>query len=82
MGPESGTIFLVKKTDKLPGLPEQACMSNNGGIITSGGGFSYFFSQPSYQSAAVTTYLQVQTIYVLFNLLDCPQLATKEPLQS
>jgi len=39
------------------GLPEQACMSNNGGIITSGGGFSIYFPQPSYQSTAVATYL-------------------------
>jgi tripeptidyl-peptidase-1 len=44
MGPESNQ-------------PEVACTSNNGGLITTGGGFSNIFSQPSYQSSAVAQFL-------------------------
>ena len=42
-GPESGDT-------------EIACQSNEGGVITTGGGFSTIFSQPSYQSSAVSGY--------------------------
>jgi len=42
-GPESGET-------------EIACQSNEGGVITTGGGFSTIFSQPSYQSSAVSGY--------------------------
>lgn len=41
-----------------PPRSEMVCMSNAGSIITSGGGFSTVFSQPSWQSSAVQTYLQ------------------------
>lgn len=44
MGPESGN-------------PEVVCQSDAGSIITSGGGFSRHFDQPSYQAQAVKTYL-------------------------
>eukprot|EP01126_Amoeba_proteus_P054977 TRINITY_DN6791_c0_g1_i9.p1 TRINITY_DN6791_c0_g1~~TRINITY_DN6791_c0_g1_i9.p1 ORF type:complete len:567 (+),score=95.77 TRINITY_DN6791_c0_g1_i9:777-2477(+) len=44
MGPESGK-------------PETACTSNNGSIITSGGGFSNIFGRPSWQRHAVSHYL-------------------------
>jgi len=37
--------------------PEVVCQSNAGSIITSGGGFSVHFTQPSYQTVAVNTYL-------------------------
>jgi tripeptidyl-peptidase I len=37
--------------------PEVVCQSNAGSIITSGGGFSAHFTQPSYQTQAVATYL-------------------------
>jgi len=40
------------------GQPEIACASNTGGLITTGGGFSIYFPRPSYQSPAVTNYLQ------------------------
>lgn len=33
-------------------------MSNTGGLITTGGGFSDFFDRPSYQSTVVANYLQ------------------------
>lgn len=36
---------------------EIACTSSTGGGITTGGGFSNVFNQPSYQSAAVSNYL-------------------------
>lgn len=39
------------------GTPEIVCASDTGGVITSGGGFSTYFSQPSYQSSAVSSYL-------------------------
>jgi tripeptidyl-peptidase-1 len=39
------------------GSSESACMASNGGVITSGGGFSNLNQQPSYQSSAVTAYL-------------------------
>jgi tripeptidyl-peptidase-1 len=39
------------------GQPEIMCASNTGGVITSGGGFSTVFSQPSYQSKQVSNYL-------------------------
>jgi tripeptidyl-peptidase-1 len=39
------------------GQPEVACTSNNGGLITTGGGFSVFFPRPSYQDAAIKQYL-------------------------
>jgi tripeptidyl-peptidase-1 len=42
-GPESGSTEVV-------------CSSATGGVITSGGGFSSIFSQPSYQSAHVSAY--------------------------
>jgi len=38
------------------GQPEIACTSNTGGIVTTGGGFSYYFKRPSYQGSAVATY--------------------------
>jgi len=44
MGPETGSAEVV-------------CQSNAGSIITSGGGFSAHFTQPSYQTQAVATYL-------------------------
>jgi len=40
-----------------PPRDEEVCMSNKGSIITSGGGFSNHFSQPSWQAAAIKTYL-------------------------
>ena len=39
------------------GGPEVVCQSNLGGTITSGGGFSTYFPQPSWQASAVTSYL-------------------------
>jgi len=36
--------------------PEVACTSTNGGIITTGGGFSTKFSAPSYQTEAIKGY--------------------------
>jgi tripeptidyl-peptidase-1 len=44
MGPESGGAEVV-------------CQSDAGSIITSGGGFSAHFTQPSYQTQQVNTYL-------------------------
>jgi len=38
------------------GQKEIACSSNTGGVVTTGGGFSYFFSRPDYQKAAVARY--------------------------
>jgi len=38
------------------GGPEIVCSSGTGGLITSGGGFSTFYSQASYQSDVVTDY--------------------------
>eukprot|EP00600_Ochromonadales_sp_CCMP1393_P002009 CAMPEP_0174989614 /NCGR_PEP_ID=MMETSP0004_2-20121128/20831_1 /TAXON_ID=420556 /ORGANISM="Ochromonas sp., Strain CCMP1393" /LENGTH=658 /DNA_ID=CAMNT_0016243065 /DNA_START=318 /DNA_END=2294 /DNA_ORIENTATION=+ len=43
MGPEKGN-------------PEITCQSQEGGVITSGGGFSGFFAQPSWQSDLVSAY--------------------------
>lgn len=43
MGPESGTA-------------EISCTSDQGGVITTGGGFSTIFTAPSYQTAAVSSY--------------------------
>jgi tripeptidyl-peptidase-1 len=40
-----------------PPRDEEVCMSNKGSIITSGGGFSDHFDQPTWQTAAVQTYL-------------------------
>jgi len=39
------------------GAPEVVCSSGLGGLITSGGGFSTVFTQPSYQSTSVNDYL-------------------------
>jgi tripeptidyl-peptidase-1 len=38
------------------GDPEIACQSQLGGIITTGGGFSTYFSAPSWQQSAISTY--------------------------
>jgi len=38
------------------GLPETACQSDTGGVITTGGGFSTIFSAPSWQTSAIATY--------------------------
>jgi tripeptidyl-peptidase-1 len=46
-GPESGD-------------PEVACDSYKGGIITSGGGFSYLTNRPSWQTKAVGSYLSLE----------------------
>jgi len=43
-GPEAGTT-------------EVACSSKTGGLITTGGGFSGFYTQPSYQTSAVSAYM-------------------------
>jgi tripeptidyl-peptidase-1 len=40
------------------GQPEIMCSSTTGGIITSGGGFSTVFTQPSYQATQVNNYLK------------------------
>jgi len=40
------------------GQPEIACSSATGGQITTGGGFSFFYPMPDYQSGAVSNYLQ------------------------
>ncbi len=45
-GPES------KKT-------EVACASNAGGGITTGGGFSWYTTAPSYQTSAIATYFTI-----------------------
>ena len=37
-------------------MPETVCQSDNGGLITSGGGFSGFYPRPSWQSDAVQGY--------------------------
>jgi tripeptidyl-peptidase-1 len=39
------------------GGPEIMCSSKTGGVITSGGGFSTVFTQPSYQASAVSGYM-------------------------
>mmetsp|Transcript_11069 Transcript_11069/g.16653 ORF Transcript_11069/g.16653 Transcript_11069/m.16653 type:complete len:709 (-) Transcript_11069:403-2529(-) len=38
------------------GRPEVGCQSDAGGVITSGGGFSTYYPQPTWQKAAVDTY--------------------------
>mmetsp|Transcript_24652 Transcript_24652/g.33815 ORF Transcript_24652/g.33815 Transcript_24652/m.33815 type:complete len:587 (+) Transcript_24652:964-2724(+) len=38
-------------------LPEVACQSQTGGVITTGGGFSTYFKQPDWQRDAVNSYL-------------------------
>ena len=37
-------------------LEEIACQSNEGGVITTGGGFSTIFDAPSYQTSAISNY--------------------------
>jgi len=39
------------------GKPEIMCSSKTGGVVTSGGGFSTVFNQPSYQTTAVNGYV-------------------------
>lgn len=38
------------------GTAELACQSQLGGVVTSGGGFSTYYTQPSWQSTAVSNY--------------------------
>ena len=38
------------------GPPETVCQSDKGGTITSGGGFSGYYTTPSWQTQAVNTY--------------------------
>lgn len=40
---------------------EIACASNTGGLITTGGGFSGYYKQPSWQKSAVDDYFKVAT---------------------
>eukprot|EP01035_Chromulina_nebulosa_P020460 gene20460-26548_t len=40
---------------------EIACSSRTGGVITTGGGFSTIFSQPSWQASAVANYFAIAT---------------------
>ena len=41
------------------GQKEISCSSNTGGVVTSGGGFSFFFKRPAYQTAAVARYFAI-----------------------
>jgi tripeptidyl-peptidase-1 len=45
------------------GKNEVACQGNMGGIITTGGGFSNYYSQPSYQQANVAQYFTETSPY-------------------
>ena len=40
------------------GTPEVAAQCNQGGTITTGGGFSTYYPSPSYQSKSVSTYIE------------------------
>ena len=40
------------------GQPERACTFANGGLISSGGGFSRFHARPKWQEASVSAYLE------------------------
>lgn len=40
---------------------EKACQSDTGGYITTGGGFSKYYTAPSYQQSAVSGYLRTMT---------------------
>ena len=40
-------------------LPEKACQSDLGGGITTGGGFSKYYSMPSYQQGVVNNYKSI-----------------------
>jgi tripeptidyl-peptidase-1 len=40
------------------GKTEVACTSDNGGVITTGGGFSSIFTAPSYQKSAISGYFK------------------------
>ncbi len=44
------------------GRPEAACLSNTGGLVTSGGGFSILNDRPAYQSEAVEKYLSTASL--------------------
>jgi len=56
MGPEMGLSELACQSDKkYTGLIQNQQVTVSG-IITSGGGFSTYFAQPSYQKAAVAKY--------------------------
>jgi tripeptidyl-peptidase-1 len=61
--PASAQYVVAVGATKGPeaGQPEVACQSDNGGIITTGGGFSTTFSQPSYQSQEVNKFLSNST---------------------
>ena len=43
------------------GQPEIPCQADLGGVITTGGGFSTYFAQPSWQSTYVTNYFATVT---------------------
>jgi hypothetical protein len=55
--PISSFLFLHSQGLEL-NSPEVVCASDNGNTITSGGGFSAFFAQPSFQTPFVLKYLQ------------------------
>jgi tripeptidyl-peptidase-1 len=56
MGPEMGLGEIACQSDKkYPGVLQNTAVTVSG-IITSGGGFSTYFPQPSYQKAAVAKY--------------------------
>jgi subtilase family serine protease len=54
VGATQGSSNLVPQLDE----GEQACQSQLGGIITSGGGFSTYYKRPAWQDAAVDTYFR------------------------
>lgn len=45
------TMFSASSTK-----PEVSCQADKGGVITTGGGFSTYYEQPSWQTSAVDTY--------------------------
>jgi tripeptidyl-peptidase-1 len=54
MGPESGA-------------PEVVCSGDAGGVITSGGGFSDYYSMPEWQSTVVNSYISNTDLYKGYN---------------
>jgi subtilase family serine protease len=54
VGATMGTSSIVPSV----GQGERVCMSNQGGVITSGGGFSTYYAQPSWQVDAVNQYFK------------------------
>lgn len=64
------SLNFAKPIDSGDRFQEHVTSTRNGALITSGGGFSTVFPQPSYQQRAVESYLAKDSVQPLMSMFD------------